>query len=240
MTEQKGKFSWFYAALGCGCPLLLIVIALVGIAAFSLKTAQSFRANVDQSEQPFKRAEEARKILGYEVLPEGYVPAVGMSVPFLFRLAVLANEAPNEEGDFDESIERAFFYFRLSAWITRDDDLRGIFEGRGDPSRVPEEWDQTSVRVRGRESINEGSVIVDGRDIRYAAQRGELLIDNTRIEGILAVIVVKCDEGERDGLGGWLLPDPDPEAPIKTAQLAGTPADPQALTAFLSQFELCL
>ena len=239
MTEQKGKSAWAYAGLGCGFLLLLIVIAVVGIAAFGVKTVQSLKASIDLSEQPMKRAEEARKILGYEVLPEGYVPAVGMSVPFLLRLAVLANEAPDEEGDFDESIERAFFYLRLSAWITRDNDLRGIFEGRGDPSRVVEEWNQTNVRVRRHEPISEGSVVVDDREIRYAVQRGELLIDSTRLEGILAVIVVKCGEGERDGLGGWLLPDPDPQAPIKTAQLAGTPADPKALTAFLSQFELC-
>ena len=52
------------------------------------------------------------------------------------------------------------------------------------------------------------------------------------VEGILSVFVVKCGSGKRPGLGAWLVPD--------TEDLTGTPADPEALTAFLSQFQLCL
>jgi hypothetical protein len=216
--------------------LLVLLAGVGGIAYVGFRTAQGLKASI---EDPAARATEVQKILGYEDLPEGYQPAIGLSIPFLFNFAMLADQAPDAEGEFRESVERAFFYVRLSGWIARDNDLRDIFEGQGDPARALEEWRDSGVQVRGSESIGEGTITVAGRDIRYATMRGEMRIDNSRHEGILALIVVKCGEGKRDGLGGWMLPDPSPDEPIETVELSNTPADPQALAGFLSRFELC-
>ena len=148
----------------------------------------------------------------------------------MMDIAMLSDQAPNDEGGFDEPIERAFVYVRPADWVTRDDDLRDVFAGSGDPGRAIEQWNQDFMRMRGGDPLGEGTVVIDDREIPYAVQRGGLNIDGNNLEGILAVIVVKC-EGKRDGLGGWLVPD--------SADLAGTPADPETLTAFLGQFELC-
>jgi hypothetical protein len=234
--EKREKSPWLYVGVGCGCLLLLGFVAVVGLIGFGVMTAKNLK---DSIEDPVKRAEEVRDILGSETLPEGYEPVLGLSAPMMFRLAVLANVAPDADGEFRDPVERAFFFLRLSGWITHDDDLRKIFEGPGDPLRALETWDQADVSIIGDEPVGEGSVSVGGREWRYAAQRGDMLIDRTRIEGVLAVVVVKCGAGKRDGLAAWLVPDPDPDQPAESVDFSGTPANPEALTAFLSRFDLC-
>lgn len=235
--QSEGRSPWVYVGCACGCLVLLvlIVILVVGVAGF--KTVEGLQATI---EDPVKRAEVTQEILGYETMPEGYVAFLGIEVPFLFRLAMLANTALDEHGEIEGgSFERAFFYARPADWLKRDRDLRSIFEGQGDPLHAFEHWDQSDIRLRGAEQLGSGTVGVHGRDIRYAAARGTIRIDDAAFEGILAVIVVKCDERKRDGLGSWLLPDPDPDAPAGSVNLTGTPADPEALSSFLSQFDLC-
>lgn len=201
---------------------------LVAIITFGVRTARNVKIGIND---PAERAAQAEAILGYRELPEGYQPAVGISVPFVLRLAVLADTAPGADGKFHEAPERAFFYVRPARWMAHKGDLREVFEGAGNPSRAFERWQNTNIRIRGNEQISEGSVTVNGREIPYAARRGELEVDNDEVEGILAVFVVQCGEGREPGLGGWLVPDTD--------DLTGTSADPAALADFLSAFELC-
>ena len=40
-------------------------------------------------------------------------------------------------------------------------------------------------------------------------------------------------------MGIWFAPDPNPQAPLATADFQGTPADVPALTEFLAHFHLC-
>jgi hypothetical protein len=236
VPEEKGKSPWLYVGLGCGCLILFAVVAVVALIGFGVKTATNLKETI---ENPARRAEEVRDILGYDTLPEGYEPVLGLSAPMMFRLAVLANVAPDAEGEFHEPVERAFLVLRVAGWLTHDDDLREIFEGPGDPVRALEGWDEANVHILGREPVGEGSVVVGDREWRYAAQRGDMLIQRTRLEGVIAVVVVKCGDGKRDGLAAWIVPDPEPEQPTDSADFSGTPADPEALTAFLSRFDLC-
>lgn len=228
MRDRKESSPWFYVLIGCGCLTLMVIVAIVVIGIFSVRAAKNVQASI---EDPAKRAEQVQEILGYDRLPEGYVPRFGISIPLVLRVAVLADQPPIDER-LGGPTDRVFLYIRVANWVARDDDLKQIFEGDGNPAHAFDNWDQSDLRFRGHELIEEGTVTVDGRTIPYSAQRGELELDRAEVEGILSVFVVKCDDGKRPGLGAWLVPDSE--------DLTGTPADPQALAAFLSQFQLCL
>jgi hypothetical protein len=226
VSQRKERSIWVYLGCGCGCLVLLLAAAFGAVVYFGIRAAHSVEEGI---KNPVTRAERVRDLLGYESPPAGYEPAMAITLPFVFRLAVLTDRPPAADGQ-DDSFERAFFYFRPSTWMARSADLRKVFEGSGNPAHAFERWESTDVRLRGSETLGEGTVTVAGREIPYVARRGEVEFERHQSEGILAVFVVKC-AGKDDGLGGWLVPD--------TTDLTGSPADPAALTEFLSRFDLC-
>jgi len=73
----------------------------------------------------------------------------------------------------------------------------------------------------------------------YLAQRGDLQMNETRSHGVHSLLLVDCPQDQRMRMGIWFAPDPNPQAPLATADFQGTPADVPALTAFLGHFHLC-
>lgn len=71
------------------------------------------------------------------------------------------------------------------------------------------------------------------------AQRGGLRLEHGRTEGINAMMLVDCPEDARLRMAVWFGPDPDPGAPARSANLRGSPADEEAVRAFMGHFRLC-
>ena len=218
----------------CGAIVVLAGIGLAAIAFIGLRSIGNIKESLDD---PAKRAAEVDRILGVDELPAGYAPAIGVNVPLVLDIGMIADSAP--DGRAESKPTRGFLFVRLRRWMTWSDDVERIFEGRGHPSRVPTDWHESDIRVTTGKQIGEGFVMVRGREIPYSTHRGELQVDRSTLRGILAVIVVKCDAGQSPGLGAWLVPDPDPLVPVDALDLAGTPADPDALASFLTRFDLC-
>jgi hypothetical protein len=235
LSPEKKTSPWVWVAAGCGCLLLLVGAAVVAIGGFTFKTIKDIEEGV---KNPEKRRENTQRILGYEELPDGYHPLIGLKLPLVLELGVLIDQPPNPEGEVDELVRRAFFYTRLANWVTRDNDLRDAFEGEGDPAALLDKI-ETDIQVRVAERIGEGELTIGDQPVRYATQRGDMFLEGQDITGVFALVVVKCGKGQRPGLGGWMAPDPFPDEDIETADFSGTPADPDTLAEFLSAFRLC-
>lgn len=236
VSQQEKKTSpWVWVLGGCGCLLVGGGIAVVALGGWLFSEIRDIESTV---RDPVKRASKTQEALGYEKLPDGYHPLIGLRIPFILELGVLTDRQPDAEGDIDGPVGAAFFYARLAKWVTRDKDLRDVFEGDGDPARLLDQI-QTDISVRGEERIGEGEIRVNGQPVRYVAERGRMAVEGAALDGVFAMFVVKCEAGQRPGLGGWVLPEGGPDEPLETADFTGTPADPATLTAFLSAFELC-
>ncbi len=233
MTERKSTSPWVWVAAGCGCLVLVVVAAAIVVAAFFYRTVQDWEATL---KDPASRAEKTREILGYERPPEGYHPLIGLSIPFMLDVAVLADRELDEQGEIPADVERAVFYVRLSTLLARDKELRAILDGRADPSSLLE---QANMRIQGGEVVGEGTLTIGDQEVRYLAQRGELILDNRPVRGILTLVFVNCPGGRRPGVGGWLAPDPAPGRPRDGVDFTATPADPRALADLFSSFTLC-
>jgi hypothetical protein len=82
-------------------------------------------------------------------------------------------------------------------------------------------------------------VQTNGYAVLYLAQRGALQIHQGHTRGVNDLLLVDCPQDRRMRMGIWFGPDPDPQAPVATANFEGTPADEKALAAFLGHFHLC-
>jgi hypothetical protein len=226
---RTGTSPWVYVGAGCGCLVLVAVLVLTGFSVYGYRFVRGIESDV---KDPVRRAARAQEILGYAALPESYYPALGISIPFVADVAMLADREPDEDGEL-RNAERLFFFARLSSLVSRDRELRDILEGKADPSTV---FRKINIRMSQGETLGEGTVVVGGQQVRYLAQRADLWLEQSRLNGILTLVFVNCTQGQRPGVGGWLVPHPHPaEAP----ETSGSPADPEALAGFLSRFALC-
>jgi hypothetical protein len=152
------------------------------------------------------------------------------------KTAILSDRPPDAhgQGGFDE---RGFIYIEL---LQRDGDrneLRDYFEGRSDDPSVLRDHD---IRIDAREVIGRGSLDQPGRKVLWLASRGRVQMSRAARDGLTALTLIECQKSDNRGrLGIWFGPDPDLEASLDELELAGTPADPAAIDAFLAPFSLC-
>ena len=96
---QQGTSPWVFVGCGCGLAVLLIGLALGGLAYFGYQGAKQFEADM---KDPAARTDRVLEILGAEDLPEGYHAVMGMSVPLVMDIAILSDREPGPEGEMDD------------------------------------------------------------------------------------------------------------------------------------------
>jgi hypothetical protein len=172
---------------------------------------------------PDLRRTKAEALLHAEALPAGYEATLSLSVPMLGRVAVLEQRAP----------ERGLFLY---------------LESRG--SRTPAEpgderferlLDVRGLRLDPGEPLAGGELAIGAQVLDYRASRGRLWHPpEGEREVLLALVDIGCRPLEEVArLGVWIGADPAPDRPLEELDLSGTPADPEALRAFLSAFRFC-
>lgn len=228
--------------LGIGIGCLAVVLGIMGMAgACSFWAYRQVQQLERDMEDPQARADRVLEILGAESLPEGYYPVTAFSVPFVLRTAILSDRPP---ADGEESGSPAFgergFVFVETLGVGQDEaELRDYFEGRTDDPAVLED---NGFNLDVDEILSRGTLPPDG-DIRfyYMAQRGSLAVEGYRGSGLTAMVLVDCPDDERRRIALWFGPDPDGAGPddASSADLTGTPGDPEAVAAFLGQFSFC-
>lgn len=162
----------------------------------------------------------------------------------------------------DQLGENTLIYLKLR---DRDFDysIEEIIAGNGrDDANV-----DLGVEFSDGAKIAEGELMVDAQPLTYRAYRGDMEAMGGASPGIYASIQVRCDDGEghdvlwfqkwpgSDTLDGGApaevepvdvnLPETETPAeppaaePLSAEDLAGTPADPEALEQLFSYFKLC-
>lgn len=249
-----GKYTvWHY--VGCGCAVLGI-LALLGIGGcffFGWRFAQDMQETMSD---PVAREAKVRELLGYDELPEGYVPGFAFSVPFVMDMAAVGDrELPSGDRmsvqSDDVFEERGFLYFRMRRFGNLDD-----VEG------------ETDFDFDAQERISTGEIEAAGARVEYTAQRGTSYAGGQPIPSIAAEMRFDCGDGYHR-FGVWFVrvdadetaveAEPEPEAAEAQVEAdaettaeaeveaveepepdyTGTPADEDALRDFLNHFDVC-
>jgi hypothetical protein len=233
MDEQpvKKKTSpWVWVGVGCLALIVLIVggFAIAGFMAYRM--AKSVAADMTD---PKARAAKVHKILGAETLPEGYHPAFALSLGPLMEMAMLTDRKPKEDGSVQGFDKHGFLYMRFPKTADQDQ-LRDYMEGKRDDPGL-----QNNMHLRAHDTLKRGKLELNGEGLLYVAQRGEFQTDQVRQEGLQSVMLLDCPGDQKTRMAIWFGPDPAPGKKLGPADLVGTPADPDAVKDFMSNFRPC-
>lgn len=262
MSEQKTP-TW--SLLGCGCAVLVLGALLIfaGVTFVTYRQAERFKAGYDGD--PEAAAARVRAVLPHAELPAGYYPLGGLSVPFLFDLAVLTDLPPGERSPRPGTRrfrERGLLYVSTLSPRRDDAQVRAYFEegpepaagGRGDDMElvIPDDeiGSDLALAFESRELVGRGRVALPGGEAYYAARRGELSISGRSSPGLATFLYMRCaGGGRRLRLGLWFAAEPQSRpaegveaggaATEELAEAPPSPADPQALEAFLAPLRVC-
>jgi hypothetical protein len=233
--EKKTTSPWVYVGIGCGVLLVLGVVALAAIGYGAFRWGKQVEKDI---KDPATRTAKVKAVLGADTLPDGYHAVMGMSIPLVMEMAILTDREPDADGRVRGHNERGFMYFRFLSGGSNEKELRDYFEGKTNDDSVLRR-NHVNIRVGGQQVIRRGVVETNGYPVMYLAQRGDMQMNEARSEGVHSLLLVDCPQDARMRMGIWFGPDPDPQAPVATANFEGTPADEKALRAFLGHFHLC-
>lgn len=245
--QDRQTSPWVWVGFGCLGALVLAVGALLAAGAFGYRKVKQLEAEI---KDPQARAAKVRGILGTEHLPEGYHAVMGMSVPFVMDMAMLSDVEPDfRDGRQQQQVvlgQRGFIYLRVLAAGQDRQQLRDYFEGRTDDAEVLR---RNHIRVGRRgEVIRRGVLDMDeGAKLMYLAERGEVDVAQSRMQGITTMMLLDCrHDDKRQRFGIWFGPEPRAAeakggagTAAARADLAGTPADEDAIRDFMGHFDLC-
>jgi hypothetical protein len=218
--------------VGCSIPVVLILILFGGALFFGYRMASQIT-----DDSPENRSARARDVLGCEAIPEGYHPAITLSVPFLFEMTMLSDR-PFEPTSKDKSPpfeEKGLIYVK-SIRGNNEQKLRDFIDGKADPAEL---LGQGNIRIGKLEPIARGEVEGAGGILHWASNRGTMQAHGKNIDGLVSLVYVECKGDSRFRLAVWFGPDPNKDVEIAKADYAGTAASEGQIQAFMSQFSLC-
>jgi hypothetical protein len=230
--------------VGCLGAVVLAVGAVAALGFFGYRKAKQFEAEL---KDPDARAAKVRSVLGAATLPEGYHPFMAMSIPFVMEMAMLSDVAPDFSGRGHQGGlgRRGFIYVRTLAANNDRQQLRDYFEGRSDDVDVLR---RNNIHLDRRGEVLRRGVVDegDGTKVMYLAQRGQLEMSSAHVEGITTMMLLDCQGDTRQRFGIWFGPEPPAlagkggeGASVAAADLVGSPADEDAIRAFMGHFHLC-
>jgi hypothetical protein len=119
----------------------------------------------------------------------------------------------------------------------KEKELRDFLEGKTE--KAPDIILQSNIRMDTDDVIKRGETRLDGSEVVYSVYRGDIDVENRTGKGLAAMAMVQCPDDHRIRLGIWFGPDPTEGESEEEADLTGTPADEQAIRAFMSHFDFC-
>lgn len=241
--SRESRYTvWHF--IGCGCTVLVLLALLLagGAIFFGKQMVDGIKAGI---QDPEVRDARARKILGYEELPEGYHPGISVSIPFVMEMAMLGDrELPGAEDLEEEEVEaevkrslfgrRGFFFFKV----------RGAAEGESDEDLAREM--NIDLKFEKARELARGEVEAGGAEVSFVAHLGTIHGDEEALPAIINEMVATCladPYGRKvlwfEAVSEELSEKSAPAEAIAPEDLAATPADPEAVKAFLDHFDLC-
>ncbi|RPH56480.1 hypothetical protein EHM82_03260 [bacterium] len=229
---------WVY--VGCGCAAI-VILAMAGIAGMSWWGYKSVKRFEEASKNPDAAAAQIREVLPYDELPAGYYPVGSFSIPFLMDMVILGDRKPVEgqEASPERNIEeRGLIYMSIRNLQGNKDDMRRYLRGEAPEPGKESNW-RSNVNFDAEELIRRGTIQVNGREVLYAAHRGEVNQDGRDVEGLVTMFMPECPGDSRLRFGLWFGPDPEPAKPVAEVDFTGTTADPEKLAEFAGYFRFC-
>jgi hypothetical protein len=227
VSEKRTTSPWVWVAVGCGVVVVLLVLGVATVGFLGYRWAR----NVERTmEDPAARTDKAKSILGAEELPPGYYGVAGISVPFLFDMAMLSDREPPPGPKAHPQLgERGFVYIKMIVFGSQSDELRDFFEGRTDDADILR---RNHIRIRAEEILHRGAIDLDsGSSLMYLVQRGKLGLLQGEREGLSTLMLVACPDDRRSRLGIWFGPEGE--------GISGSPEDEAAIRAFIAPFHFC-
>lgn len=238
MRETKSVPAW--AWVGCGCAGAILAI-VAGVAGLGFWGASQVRELSEGMADPEKRRENVLEVLGATELPGGYHPVVGLSVPFVFDLAILSSAPVEPEAIESESFQlgnEGFLYVRFPGFTGDDPALRDFLEGTGDD---PEVLKDTNVDLELEERVSQGALSREDDEILWACHRGSVAMEQggSAARGLVTLMLFDCDSDERRRIGIWFGPDPASGMAAEALDLAGSVGEGEAIERFLLPIRPC-
>jgi|HubBroStandDraft_3_1064219.scaffolds.fasta_scaffold24847_3 hypothetical protein len=236
---QRGRSAWGW--VGCGCGILVLLAALVaGGVVFLLHRQVGETAGLND---PAAVAKKAQEVIPYHRLPQGIRPVSTLSIPFVMEIAIFADRDLQKGGLATRTFPtgtHSFMYIKtlnlIGAGTTESESRRLLSPHRND---MPAWMQKFGFQVRRNQTLRTGTLEVAGHTVFYKAVRSSILTPRRNLATLMSMMVVECPGSRWTHTALWMAPDPAPEKPLDTTELAGTPADPKAIAELLDGFSLC-
>lgn len=221
MNEKPKSRVWMWI-LG-GCLVLVVVVAgvLVGVFFWGRQTLTTM---VEEQTKPEVRETRAKETLGATALPPGYRAGINVSMGIVRSLRL------GDSADGTSVEKRGFVYheFLRASESEMDDFLAG-------KSNI---LDEMGTRVRADERLRDAIIEVNGKQIHYYVQRGEITDSDAAMPALITVMTFQCAGEDRERWGIWFQKE---AAATPTAQVDvdGSVGDEKAIRAFVGHFNVC-
>lgn len=232
LPQRRGRSPLVYVLAGCGAVMVLGILG-VGVGAYWLK--RNVVATVEEQRTiPDLRTARATELLHAERLPDGYYAVVTARSPFL-DIVLLGDLPAQPSGEASGFHQRGFMYTRVIGQAPQLQPIRSFVAGQANNSSVLR---AISIDLATNAIIRRGTLDLEGDEIRYCAQRGDMKVNNDHVLGLQVITLVDCPD-RHTRVAVWFGPDPSPGTPVDQFDVTGTVADEKELRKFLSNFKMC-
>jgi hypothetical protein len=235
MAEKSGTSPWVWIGCGCLAAVVLAAAAVGGLGWFGVRQAKQLEAEL---RDPDARRDKALEVLGAETLPEGYYPAIALSVPLLMDMAMLSDRETEPGVEPQPFGERGLIYLDVFSFGRQRDELRDFFDGK---TTDPEVLRQQNIDLDLDEVVARGEAAHPQATVRWVAHEGDVGgMGGGGRSGLVTLLLFECSGDDRRlRFGIWYAPDPRQTTGDENASLEGTPADGAAVEAFVASFRPC-
>ena len=265
--QKKSTSPWVYVGCGCGAAVLLAMLGLAGLTWWGVQTGKEMsetmndpqkRAEKVRSVLPYDTLPEGYYPAFAFSAPMGMMEMAMFTdhdpdtvestadtpdtsdIPDTSDTSDVA-DTPDNMGHNEPDIEfeeRGFMYMSMLGMRGNKAKMERYLRGEA-PRPEDSGWSQSNVNFDTKENIRRGTLTINGTEVLYSADRGEINRKGGRDEdGLVTMVMPRCKDN-RLRFGMWFGPDPSPTTPVAEADYTGTNADPAAMQAFLEHFKLC-
>jgi len=218
LPQRRVRSPLVYVLAGCGTLMVLGILG-VGVAAYWFK--RNIEATVDeQRTNPNLRTAMATEALHAERLPDGYYAVVTGRSPIV-DVVLLGDVPARPSGEASGFHQRGFMYTRMIGQPPQLRPIRSFVAGQENSSSVLRAID---IDLATNAIIRRGTLDLEGDDIRYCAQRGDMKIKDAHLLGLQVITLVNCPD-RHTRVAVWFGPDPSPGTPVDQFDVTGTVAD---------------